>query len=268
MKSLVGWWKAKGLIYDPESASADEVAQFATVHDLFSNWKLDSSPLSTTSIGEALSWWVRNQKGRGFDVDLYKGEDLEKVRPVTDALQQWQAKGATQPSDSFLPDLVAFNAKEISAALARWDKIKDIPEEDWTPDDRFIALRIKKLFDTFPDKTEDNDIMIFMRKPEAVKMLQDTLDGSKTRMIDMPKLTDPDSRNRLTNWRRSKSFDDVGIIDEVAALVKDVLAVFSQWNGKGGRSPRSCCDEIESASAYSRQVAEALSWLDSARTIE
>jgi hypothetical protein len=34
-----------------------------------------------------------------------------------------------------------------------------------------------------PDKTEDNDIMFFMRKPKSVKMLQDALDGSKTRIL-------------------------------------------------------------------------------------
>jgi hypothetical protein len=47
-------------------------------------------------------------------------------------------------------------------------------------------------------------------------------------------------------------------------LVKDVLSSFSWWNGKGVRSfdPKSSGDEIERASAYSRQVAEALSWLN------
>jgi hypothetical protein len=118
--------------------------------------------------------------------------------------------------------------------------------------------------------------MFFMRNLKSFKMLQDTLlewknNGSKTRLSDMLKLTDPDSRNRvkkllegMTNWRRSKSFDDVGKLEEVTALVKDVLASFSWWNGKGGRSsdPNSSGDEIESASAYSKQVAEAPAWLN------
>jgi hypothetical protein len=109
--------------------------------------------------------------------------------------------------------------------------------------------------------------MFFLRNPKSVMLLQDTLlewksNGSKTRLIDMPKLTDPDSRNRvkkwlegMTNWRRSKSVDEVGKIDEVTALVKDVLASFSWWNGEGEMSFdfKSIGDEKESVSAYSRQ---------------
>jgi hypothetical protein len=89
----------------------------------------------------------------------------------------------------------------------------------------------------------------------------------QARLIDMTKLTDPDNRNcvkkllaGMTKWRRSKSLRRRWKIDDVTALVNDVLTSSHGGTEKRGRSFdfKSIGDKIASASAYSRQVTEAL----------
>jgi hypothetical protein len=107
MKDLVGWRVAKRIDLRPGiGIGADEVAQFLRrFRDVFSNWKsLTRSVFSTSRFGQAINGWV-------VTLILYKDGDFgKKVRPVTDAMPQWQAKGATYATVgySFLPDLVAF----------------------------------------------------------------------------------------------------------------------------------------------------------------
>lgn len=59
---------------------------------------------------------------------------------------------------------------EMAAALAHWEKIKDLDESKWSPKDEFIALRLKDVFRCFTEKNSDKDLAFFMRNPKSIEM--------------------------------------------------------------------------------------------------
>jgi hypothetical protein len=162
IQNHIQWFKSNGESFDKSTASDFDVARFELIQDLYGNWNWDpkqAAEWKTKEMGEALSWWVRH--GHGLDVNQYDGEDVEKMKLVADVLQQWQARGATQASDTFLSDLVICDGKQLADALARWETIKDWDESQWTPEDQFMVMRLKDMFLSFvPDKNKIKNRMI------------------------------------------------------------------------------------------------------------
>ena len=233
LEEVLGWWRVVGAHFNPEMSSPDEYAKFNILKGIFTDWKGGPRKFdgkATKDIEEALSWWTRNSH-RGFDESNFQGDELEKFRAVKQALHIWREKAAASAK---LDEMEAMDfARQIEEALEQWGAMKDLKK--FTPLQQVFVDKVRGIFTAFKEaKDVDGDFLVWMRNPEAIKEVLDTVTewkklGGKVDMKDMPTIKVPREKQLMKNlfeamieWRRSGAYSDLEL-DEAEMIAKQAL---------------------------------------------